>query len=156
MSCTRKKSRYIYRYFSNYFIRYGNKYSDFDQSHYFASILQLPLIKSFHRTLGLLLQFFSKSLFYQFRKIKICYQKCMYSPIFYTWMNQRYIRLHNWLWKNATRGLFKLKTTENRTKTVIFSLSRWVQRQYVCQNFRNSSQNSNLGVWCSTIQSWRT
>ena len=107
-------------------------------------------------TLGLLLQFFSKSLIYQFRKIKICYQKCIYSPIFYTWMNQRYIRLHNWLCKNATRGRFKLKINENRTKTMIFSLSRRVQRQYGCQNFRNSSQNSNLLVWCSTIQSRRT
>ena len=38
-------------------------------------------------TLGLLLQFFSKSLFYQFRKIKICYQKCIYSPIF-LYMNE--------------------------------------------------------------------
>ena len=53
-------------------------------------------------TLGLFLQFFSKSQLYQFRKIKICYQKCIYSPTFYTWMNQRYIWFHSWLWKTAT------------------------------------------------------
>ena len=103
----------------------------------------------------------SSSIFFQISVLPVSKSQNMLSKVyiftyFYTWMNQQYIRLRNWLWKNATRGRFKLKTTENRTKTVISSLSRRVQRQYGCQNFRNLSQNSNLLVWCSTIQSRRT
>ena len=58
--------------------------------------------------------------------------------------------------KNCHQVAFQAQNHRKRAKTVIFSLSRLVQRQYGCQNFRNLSQNSNLLVWCSTIQSRRS